>query len=230
VAALAKMSARLRDAGVRSGVMSYRRRWVLSDADWDREYSRGVLDVYGAMRELARYSVLIGYLRARPSPPSVLDIGCGIGLLAQRLGEGDVASYVGIDPSEVAIDEARRSLERPGMTFLVGAEPSERLGSFDVVVCNEVLYYVDDVEALMEQVRACLRPGGWLLTSILRHSGDVALHRLLDRRFERVDAVTVRSHEGPGSAWRLACHARPASLASSDTAVSAASTRMRASS
>jgi 2-polyprenyl-3-methyl-5-hydroxy-6-metoxy-1,4-benzoquinol methylase len=208
VAALAKMGDRLRDAGVRSRLLPYRRRWVLSDADWDREYGRGVLDVYGATRELARYSVLIGYLRSRPSPPVVLDVGCGVGLLARRLGGEDIAAYVGIDPSEVAIEEARRAHDRPDVTFLVGTEPSEDLGTFDVVVCNEVLYYVDDVDALMRQVHAVLRPGGWLLTSILRHSGDVALHRSLDHHFERVDAVTVQSHEGPGSAWRLACHAR----------------------
>ena len=59
-----RVADKVRDLGVRAGVLPYRQRWVLSSADWDREYGGGVLDFYGDLRELARYSVLIGYVRA----------------------------------------------------------------------------------------------------------------------------------------------------------------------
>lgn len=201
-----RVGGRIRDLGVRAGVLSYSRRWVLSAADWDREYDKGVLEYYGELRELARYSVLIGYLREQGGALDVLDIGCGVGLLRGRLRDDEVARFVGTDPSSVAVQRAREA--HPADEFVVTELPEVALGPFDVVVCNEMLYYVDDLDALLERIGALLAPGGRLLTSIVRHPGDVTLHRALDERFERVDAVVVRSESGPGNAWRLACHAR----------------------
>jgi 2-polyprenyl-3-methyl-5-hydroxy-6-metoxy-1,4-benzoquinol methylase len=208
VAALGGVKRRVNDLGVRAGVLPYRRRWVLEAADWDREYERGVLDYYGDLRELARYSVLIGYLRARGGAPSVLDVGCGVGLLRERIPAGAVGRFVGTDPSEVAIDRARAT--HPGDEFAVTDMPDASLGPFDVVVCNEMLYYAEDLDALLARLHDLLAPGGWLLSSIVRHPGDVTLHRALDERFTQRDAVVVQSQTGPGNAWRLACHERPA--------------------
>jgi 2-polyprenyl-3-methyl-5-hydroxy-6-metoxy-1,4-benzoquinol methylase len=199
-----RVSGRIRDLGVRAGVLSYSRRWVLSAADWDREYDKGVLEYYGELRELARYSVLIGYLREQGEALDVLDVGCGVGLLRGRLRDDEVGRFAGTDPSSVAVQRARESY--PGDEFVVTELPDAALGPFDVVVCNEMLYYVDDLDALLERIGALLKPGGRLLTSIVCHPGDVTLHRALDERFERLDAVVVRSESGPGNAWRLACH------------------------
>jgi 2-polyprenyl-3-methyl-5-hydroxy-6-metoxy-1,4-benzoquinol methylase len=208
VAALGGVRRRVNDLGVRAGVLPYRRRWVLEAADWDREYERGVLDYYGDLRELARYSVLIGYLRARGGAPSVLDVGCGVGLLRERLPAEAVGRFVGTDPSEVAIQRAREA--HPGDEFAVTDMPGAALGPFDVVVCNEMLYYAEDLDALLARLHDLLVPGGWLLSSIVRHPGDVTLHRALDARFTQRDAVVVQSQTGPGNAWRLSCHERPA--------------------
>jgi 2-polyprenyl-3-methyl-5-hydroxy-6-metoxy-1,4-benzoquinol methylase len=202
--AIAGVTRRVRDLGIRAGVVPYSRRWVLSADDWDREYDRGVLDYYGDLRELARYSVLTGYVRARGDRPSILDVGCGVGLLRERLRR-----FVGTDPSAVAI--ARAQEHHPGDEFVVAELPDAALGPFDVVVCNEMLYYVEDLDALLARIHSLLAPGGWLLSSIVRHPGDVTLHRALDGRFERRDAVVVTSQSGPGNAWRLACHQRTAS-------------------
>jgi len=199
------LAARARDAGVRLGVIRYRPRWALSAKDWDREYSRGVLEYYGELRELGRYSALVGYVRFLGERPTILDIGCGIGLLRSRLPDEDVGRFVGLDPSEVAVEQARRA-GYADSDFHVGDGPNAELGSFDIVVCNEVLYYVDDLGALFDRIASALKPGGHVLTSIFRHPGDVALHRALDRYFERVDAVDVRSHSGPRNGWRVACY------------------------
>jgi 2-polyprenyl-3-methyl-5-hydroxy-6-metoxy-1,4-benzoquinol methylase len=203
-----RVGGRVRDLGVRAGVLSYSRRWVLSAADWDREYDKGVLEYYGELRELARYSVLIGYLREQGGALDVLDVGCGVGLLRGRLRDDEVARFVGTDPSSVAVQRAREA--HPADEFVVAELPDVALGPFDVVVCNEMLYYVDDLDALLVRIGELLKPGGRLLTSIVGHPGDVTLHRALDERFERLDAVVVCSESGPGNAWRLACHRRPA--------------------
>jgi len=200
-----RLAAQARGLGVRTGLLRYRRRWALSAKDWDREYTRGVLDYYGELRELGRYSALVGYIRFLGERPTILDVGCGVGLLRSRLADEDVGRFVGIDPSEVAIAEARRA-GHADSHFHVGDAPEPGLGSFDIVVCNEVLYYVDDLDALLDRIASALKPGGHLLTSIFRHPGDVALHRALDRHFERVDAIDVSSQTGPANAWRAACY------------------------
>jgi 2-polyprenyl-3-methyl-5-hydroxy-6-metoxy-1,4-benzoquinol methylase len=196
---------RIVDLGVRAGVLHYRRRWVLSADEWDREYGKGHCDHYGDLRELARYSALIGYIRAAGRRPEILDIGCGTGVLRERLPEDAVGRYVGIDPSRVAIEQARaRGCARS--TFEVATTPSADLGRFDVVVCNEVLYYVDDLPLLLERIRELLKPGGCLVTSILRHPGDAALQRALDEHLERRDSVEIRSDSAAGHAWRVGMH------------------------
>jgi SAM-dependent methyltransferase len=211
VNALGKATTRVRglayDAGVRAGIVPYRRRWALTAADWDREYGRGILDRYGDLVELARYSVLIGYVRHREGRPSILDVGCGTGLLRDRLPTGEVGQFVGIDPSAVAIETAR-GRGHENAEYHVAELPDPGLGHFDLVVCNEMLYYPEDLDALLAAIDGVLAPGGWLLTSIFRHRGDIALHRALAARFALVDEVEVVSRSGPGNAWRLAAYGR----------------------
>ena len=44
-----------------------------------------------------------------------------------------------------------------------------QLGSFDAVVCSEVLYYVHELQAALDRIRELINPGGYLLTSNIRH-------------------------------------------------------------
>ena len=75
---------------------------------------------------------------------SVLDVGCGEGRWQPVLSRlRPEATYLGIDPSEYAIERfgAERNL-RPGsfeeLRYHVFDEP------FDLVVCSDVLHYLDD--------------------------------------------------------------------------------------
>jgi SAM-dependent methyltransferase len=203
---LAAARRRTHDLAVRAGLRPYSRRWLLSASDWDREYAGDGLHRYGELVELSRYSVLLGYIRYF-GQQAVLDYGCGVGLLRARLRDDEIGRYVGVDPSSVAIERARAQ-EAPRSVFVVGTDPPAEHAPFDVVVCNEVIYYAEDVGVLLEQLHAVMRPGGYLLTSIFRHPGDIALHRLLDRRFVRRDAVHVQSQAGPRHAWNLFAHQR----------------------
>jgi SAM-dependent methyltransferase len=77
------------------------------------------------------------------SGQSVLDLGCGIGLLAS-LTEG---RYLGVDFSSVALEKARKLHRRAGAGFLLvdlrhfHLSP---LATFDTVVLQEVLEHLDD--------------------------------------------------------------------------------------
>ena len=95
--------------GRRAGVLPYEpERW--STDQWTDAYRAGTLDYYGGLDELARYSVIVGYIgwfaTTCHRPPSVLDIGCGVGLLRSRLESVPFSDYVGVDLSDAAIHAA----------------------------------------------------------------------------------------------------------------------------
>lgn len=203
---LSRVNRVVRDLGVRFNILPYRRRWVLSPEEWDREYRDGKLDHYGNIKERGRYGVLLAYLAARTGPVRILDFGCGVGLLRDRISGVEISEYVGIDPSPGAIETARAA-HGAKASFHVAHLPDPALGKFDVIVCNEVLYYVEDLPAALARLRAALSPGGWLLSSIMRHPGDIALHRALAAGFEVIDSVFVKRLVPPLNGWTVACYA-----------------------
>jgi 2-polyprenyl-3-methyl-5-hydroxy-6-metoxy-1,4-benzoquinol methylase len=196
------------DLGIRAGVLPYRRRWLLNAADWDREYASGRLNYYGAFRERGRYGVLLAYLSGREGPMRLLDFGCGTGILRHRLAHLPISEYVGIDPSAEAIEAARKEHGDAGR-FHVADQVDASMGMFDVIVCNEVLYYVEDLPATLERLRGSLKPGGWVMTSVVRHPGDIAIERALKASFDLVDSVYVKRRVEPRNGWTVSCYARP---------------------
>src|SRR5713101_6007951 len=114
--------------------------------------------------------------RARPIGPSdrILDLGCGIGLVAAILRErlGGAAKIVGFDPSRAMIEKAR--LLAPEMDWRDGdvmALPFPA-DSFDLVVCQDMLRFVPDRVRALREVRRILSPGGRLLASTWRPHSD----------------------------------------------------------
>lgn len=178
---------------------------------WAASYASGCLDYYGYLDELARYSVLVGYLgwiagRMPDRLPSVLDIGCGTGLLRERLNVAAFSTYVGVDLSETAIAQAQ-ARAHPRSSFLVGDVTALDLDRFDVVVLNEVLYYAPDTGVFLGHLRGLLGPQGFLLVSMWRHPGDRTLWRTVADTFPIVDRVQVRNRGNAVNArgWMIAC-------------------------
>lgn len=197
---------RARAVGVRLGLLPYQpTTW--HPERWNEGYSTGVLDYFGDLTELPRYSILAGYVSFLGDEPDLLDVGCGQGLLRARLEGANFRRYVGIDPTASAIEMARH-LADERTEFVVGDPLVADLGAFDMVVCNEVFSMVPDPAVLLDRVAELLRPDGLLLTSVWRHEGDQRLWQMVDSRFDVVDVVEARNLAnavGPRG-WRLACH------------------------
>jgi 2-polyprenyl-3-methyl-5-hydroxy-6-metoxy-1,4-benzoquinol methylase len=196
---------RLYDLAVRAGLAEYKMLWPMTANDWDVRYADGRLDFYGHPRDSARYGALIGMIREFPRKPRVLDVGCGVGFLRAKIGDDAIDSFVGIDPSAVAIDRAQ---ERgfANSSFYVGELPTPEMGQFDIIVLNEVIYYVTDRPAMLEKLQAQVAPDGLVLTSILRHPGATALDRELATLLNEVDAVVIQRDVEPKNAWRVAAY------------------------
>jgi 2-polyprenyl-6-hydroxyphenyl methylase / 3-demethylubiquinone-9 3-methyltransferase len=145
-------------------------------------------DANGPMRALHKLNpVRLAYLRdaacrsfgrdARaPFPLSgltVLDVGCGGGILSEplaRLG----ATVTGLDPAAGNIAVAKRHAQEAGLAIDYRGETVEQVAArgerFDMVLAMEVVEHVFDVEAFVEACARALKPGGLLGLSTINRT------------------------------------------------------------
>jgi 2-polyprenyl-6-hydroxyphenyl methylase/3-demethylubiquinone-9 3-methyltransferase len=104
---------------------------------------------------------------------SILDIGCGAGLLAEplaRLG-GEVT---GLDPAPGNIEVARQHAAETGASLSYRAATVEHLAeegaSFDVVLAMEVVEHVRDMPSFVRKACGLVRPGGLFAASTLNRT------------------------------------------------------------
>jgi SAM-dependent methyltransferase len=112
------------------------------------------------------------YLRTLELAPKgqvglALEIGCAEGLFTEMLAPR-VEQLIGVDISDTALARARDRCARfPHVSFAcVDIAETFPQGSFDLIICSEVLYYVQDVVALRQivgEIRAALSIGGFFL-------------------------------------------------------------------
>jgi SAM-dependent methyltransferase len=109
------------------------------------------------------------YLRAgAPRFGRLLSLGCGTGRVERAVRRLGIADEVeGLDASPVSIDLARRHAQEEGLSGIrYSVADLNRLSlrgrHADAVVFHQSLHHVAAVEGLMEEVRACLAPGGFL--------------------------------------------------------------------
>jgi SAM-dependent methyltransferase len=97
----------------------------------------------------------------------VLDLGCGVGQLAQHLAERGAADVTGVDLSERMLSIARAEYSHPRLTF-VRASMEEAVfppDRFNLVVSSLALHYVADYGDLCRRIASWLAPGGVLVFS-----------------------------------------------------------------
>lgn len=161
---------------------------------WDRLFQSGAYDRLDGAIERARYSLIVGHqdlIGAR----SILDVGCGQGVLARRLARTPYERYLGIDISQAAIDMARAGASDPRNRYLVSDmdrfDGEER---FDWVIFNECLYYLDDPLGTVRHFWHWLTPGGHLSISMYDCPGARAIWKGL-RSMPTVETVDLE-HKG----------------------------------
>ncbi len=110
----------------------------------------------------------VSALLAETTAP-ILDVGCGIGLLAQYLrAAGTRASYTGVDNDSRKIDSAARAARINTLQhsrFLVhDLRRSVPDHQGNVVILDVLHYLAPDIQnALLEQAAVCLSPGAQLI-------------------------------------------------------------------
>jgi 2-polyprenyl-3-methyl-5-hydroxy-6-metoxy-1,4-benzoquinol methylase len=175
---------------VRARIRSYRKTEI-SQKGWEQDYAEGRWQYLENVRQLAHYSLIMGYYTYYRPYSSVLDVGCGHGVLQRRLRTLGYTRYVGVDTSENAIREANR--ERDGQTEFCCADAESYIPreTFDVIIFNEVLYYFSAPIDAVARFAQCLNPGGIVIISMFQKEGSRVIWRSLDRVVRAADAVRV---------------------------------------
>ena len=123
-------------------------------------------------------------LKSMEGHQRVLDLGCGPGIISQRLTEKG-HEVIGIDNDETMLKFAENRLAKyPNVGIERQDAASLSLGneSVDGVVCNNVLYYVDDPNALVSEAYRVLKMDGIFSVSGPTKTFD---RRVLDGQMER---------------------------------------------
>ncbi len=131
-------------------------------------------DKYGSANPVVR-RLMAGFHRSLDelfglaAPTSILDVGCGEGVLthewAERLGDGRI---VGIDLDDPHLHAQWETRRRPNLEYRV--MKAENLpfaeNEFDMATAIEVLEHVPDPRVTLSEMRRCAQR--WLLVSVPR--------------------------------------------------------------
>lgn len=140
-------------------------------------YTKGKLFVRYPMDHVIRFHAY--YLKHHMPTGRVLDYGCGSGNNSVFFIQQGYNVY-GVDVAEASLDQIKANLEMYGLDtrhlekFQIIAPDATTLpfedGFFDLIVSNQVLYYLGTEERIRNHCRElgrCLRPGGLVFFTML---------------------------------------------------------------
>ena len=116
---------------------------------------------------------------------SVLDVGCGGGILAESVARRGAASVLGIDLATKPLRVAQLHAMEAGVDNIdyreVAAEAlaAEQPGAFDVVTCMEMLEHVPVPASVVRACAGLVRPGGHVFFSTINRNAKAFLFAIV---------------------------------------------------
>ncbi|RJF99952.1 bifunctional 2-polyprenyl-6-hydroxyphenol methylase/3-demethylubiquinol 3-O-methyltransferase UbiG [Noviherbaspirillum saxi] len=125
--------------------------------------------------------------RASLAGKTVVDIGCGGGILAESMARKG-ANVTGIDLSEKALKVADLHSLETGIQVryeLIAAEDlaAREAGRYDVVTCMEMLEHVPDPAAVVKACATLVKPGGLVYFSTINRNPKAYLFAVLGAEY-----------------------------------------------
>ncbi|MBW2644193.1 MAG: bifunctional 2-polyprenyl-6-hydroxyphenol methylase/3-demethylubiquinol 3-O-methyltransferase UbiG, partial [Deltaproteobacteria bacterium] len=112
--------------------------------------------------------------RADLKGKSVLDVGCGGGLLTESMAAAG-ARVTGIDMAAPSLKVAQTHMQQSGLHIDYRIDTAERLaqthaGRFHVVTCMELVEHVPDPASIVQACALLVRPGGDLFFATINRT------------------------------------------------------------
>lgn len=167
--------------------------------DWDNEYGSGQWSYMRGVGDLARYSLIVGYYDFYKAGGSILDVGCGEGILQQKLAALGYRHYVGVDISANAILRAATRTNACTEFRHADIESFVPHQKFDLIIFNEVLSYCSDPVSIVRRLADSLAPAGIMIASNwmagVGRRKSLQIWRLIDSIAEIIDSTTAFNRE-----------------------------------
>lgn len=165
---------------------------------WNKQYKAGQWDNLKSEKESKRYYQIIDYIKQHSiSNPAILDLGCGDGVLNERMMGLAYSYFLGLDFSKVSIDQAKAK-KFPNTEFIaedvIDFRPRR---SFDVIVFNEAFYYIHETEKqnVLNRMLDHLSEKGIIITSIYREGIGCWEYFQENNKLTELEFTTVTTDE-----------------------------------
>jgi len=115
--------------------------------------------------------------------PKFLDVGCGGGILSEALAKAG-AQVTGLDLSEASIHVAKQHAQSEGLQIDYRYESvhdlaEKQAGTFDAVVCMEMLEHVPEPAKVVASCAQALKPGGHAFFSTINRTPKAFLFAIV---------------------------------------------------
>lgn len=139
-------------------------KWFKKKLKWDYKYKKGAWNYMGDEKE--RYNTIVNFIKQTGiNKPSILDLGCGYGALNQYLEQNDFGSALGIDISSCAIKMAKDKNYSQSDFLAINIHDFIPKQKFDIIIFNEVLYYLDNQLEIVSRFSEYLNDEGYFIFS-----------------------------------------------------------------
>ena len=174
---------------------------------WDRQYKKGKWEFLKNDLESHRYSKIAEYIKLYGAKnPSILDLGCGEGILNEYVSDVNYKHFLGVDYSKVSIANAKQKGFKNSDFLVADLHHYTPHSKFDVIIFNEAFYYVFDSEKanVLSTMLNSLENGGIIITSIFNEGTGCweyfDIDRLEKKNFEKV------SPSKKGTYWQVGAY------------------------
>ncbi|HWY53002.1 MAG TPA: methyltransferase domain-containing protein [Terriglobales bacterium] len=142
---------------------------------WDTLYAAGFGYQLSLPGEQAHNQTLVDFMVSANKNTTILDVGCGEGLLLDYLGCWGYQKYVGVDLSDVAVRNASKRANQNTSFVSALAESFVPDGQFDAIIFNECLYCFADPLQVIRRYERYLTPDGVILVSLFTKTERIKL-------------------------------------------------------
>jgi len=142
------------------------------------------------------YSLIVGYTHFLKKGGSILDVGCGEGILYERLCKGHYSRYLGIDVSTVAIGRVSDKNDEKHQFVAARIEDFRTDEKFDVIIFNECLYYMEEPLKTLRHYEGFLSKNGLFIVSMNKATETWKIWKQIEKHYSIRDVVSVSNAKG----------------------------------